>query len=205
MDDFERDWRNVIEQLDARRQEYRSVLDGDASMKREAARSYWQAVALVCHCYNRPGNWPGGAASDVRDAPAPRFAFPPTLARVLGNQAQYLHVGNVNAMLTDVAGKGRASPGPHEKRDMAVAVAYVAAVRAGDIALNAPIKSVAQAFGIKVRTLQKWIQEMTWVSKGDFGAPAKLQAQFESSANNYRAAGRSASAVGARGSRRASY
>lgn len=118
----------------------------------------------------------------------------------------YLHSGDVPAMFTDVKGKGRTTPGPHESRDMAVAVAFVASIRAAETAgIPAPIKFTADAFGISVRTLQKWINEMTWVSKDDFGSSDALRVQFDKSAQNYRAAGRSVSAVVARAKTRARY
>lgn len=207
LDAFERDWRGVLENYEQCRKAYQAALDADAASKRAAARSYWHAIALILHCYNRPANWDGATRLNGSGGwSAPHFAFPPALAKALGNQAMYLHSGDVPAMFTDVKGKGRTVPGPHESRDMAVAVAFVASVRAGETSgITAPIKFTAEAYGISVRTLQKWINEMTWVSKDDFGAPEKLRVQFETSAKNYRAAGRSASAVVARGTKRTKY
>lgn len=206
-DAFERDWQGVLENYEQCRKAYQAALDADAASKRVAARAYWHAIGLILHCYNRPGNWNGATRLHGSGGwSAPRFAFPPALAKALGNQAMYLHSGDVPATITDVKGKGRTAPGPHESRDMAVAVAFVASVRAGESSgIRAPVKSTAEAYGISVRTLQKWINEMTWVSKDDFGPPDKLRIQFDKSAQNYRAAGRSASAVVGRAKTRARY
>lgn len=206
-DDFENDWRGVVVNVEQRRKEYFAALDGDKAARQEASRQFWGSVGLLMACYNRPQNWPNGRPFDASTIEvSPRFAIPPVLAKILGSQAMYLHSGDVPAMLTDVKGKGRTTPGPHESRDMAVAVAFVASIRAGETAgIPAPIKFTAEAYGISVRTLQKWINEMTWVSKDDFGSSDALRVQFDKSAQNYRAAGRSVSAVVARAKTRARY
>ncbi len=206
-DEFEDDWRGVVANVEQRRKEYAAALDSDKANKQEASRQFWGAVGLLMACYNRPQNWPNGRPFNASTIEiSPRFAIPPVLAKIIGNQAMYLHSGDVPAMFTDVKGKGRTAPGPHESRDMAVAVAFVASTRAGETSgISAPTKFTAEAYGISVRTLQKWINEMTWVSKDDFGPPDKLRAQFDKSAQNYRAAGRSASALVARARARARY
>lgn len=204
-DDFENDWRSCVVNVDTRRVEYFAALDGDKTAKQEASRQFWEAIGLLMACYNRPQNWPNGRPVDASTLGAlPRFAISPVLAKIIGNQAMYLANGEVPASITDVRGKGRTAPGPHETRDMAVAVAFVASVRAGEtVGIRAPIKTTAEAYGISVRTLQKWTKTMTWVSKDDFGPPGALRVQFDKSAENYRAAGRSASALVARARTRA--
>lgn len=193
-DAFERDWNGVLENYEQCRRAYQAALDADAASKRVAARAYWHAIGLILHCYNRPGNWNGATRLHGSGGwSAPRFAFPPALAKVLANQAEYLSVGQLPAPCADVLGKGRTAPGPHEKRDRAIAVAMVAAIKAGEI--DGKIKDVASTYGVTVRTLQKWSAEMEWVLSDTFGAPEELRAAFAQGAERHRLAGRSESAI----------
>jgi hypothetical protein len=205
LDAFERDWQCALAGYDEHRRKYSAALDGSKVSKRKAARAYWGSVAVILHCYNRPGNWAGQSSLHGPEGwAAPRFAFPPALAKVLAEFAQYLSVGQMPEACTNVSGKGRSAPGPHELRDMAVAVAYVAALRCGQLVrINAPLKHVAERYGVRTRTLHKWIADMPWVKPTDFGSPAELAVQFAASAATYRSAGRSVSAIDERRSKRA--
>lgn len=202
---FEADWNGVLANYEQCRKTYQAALDSNAKTKRAAARDYWQAVALILHCYNRPGNWHGDTKLHGSGGwAAPRFAFPPSLAKVLGNHADYLSVGQLPATCADVVGKGRTAPGPHERRDRAIAVATVHAIKAGELP-GGKISAVAQAFGVSPRTLQKWVAEMDWVSKDTFGAPAPPGALVLEAKDRHRQVGRSASAIAKRSSKRSEH
>lgn len=193
-DAFERDWTGVIENHERCRKAYQLAIDEDGTLRRESARAYWHSIGLILHCYNRPENWNGDTVWNGTSAP--RFSFPPRLAKVLGDHADSLNVGEMPESVSHVISIGRAAAGPRERRNKEVAVAMVAAIKMGSI--DGKIKDVANAYGVTVRALQKWCVEYEWVGSGTFGAPDALKALFAREAELHQIHGRSASAIAKR-------
>ncbi|MBM4073846.1 MAG: hypothetical protein FJ271_33750 [Planctomycetes bacterium] len=161
-----------------------------------AARDFFAFASLVLRAYCLPKNWPDGADG------TPREHVPLTLVNFVANQFDYLTTGRLPEPMADALKQGRHAAGPDEKRDMAIAAAYIAAARAGQVDDSSPIQTVARTYGIDPRTVKGWRKALSWVSPSDF-FPQKpphehgslMRQAMLDAGNRYSIAGRSAKAV----------
>lgn len=125
--------------------------------------------------------------------------------------AGYLAVGKIPAPIANAASEGRRSPGPTEKRDIGLAVAYMLAASKGGIehwgeriiiADKAPVKTVMDAFGVKRTTAQGWKKTFDPSFLGSNPINGEILKHLMTKAGDrYKASGRSASAIARRGRR----
>ncbi len=88
-------------------------------------------------------------------------AISPALARSLWLIISPLSVGKVRGAIEyAAAGAGRRQEAPPERLDKQAAVDCVAQVKAGLISENDPIGTVAKAYGVTRRTVQKWVHDI---------------------------------------------
>jgi hypothetical protein len=124
--------------------------------RREELRAWWGVVADLLGLYARL------SARSIHVEPPPAEAL-----SVLSGLAGYLAVGQIPDPIRDVVGGGRRRPGPTERRDIGLAVAYRLAARPGGLVHNGetihirdrtPTKTLAGWFGVKSNTVQGWVR-----------------------------------------------
>ena len=119
----------------------------------EACRRWWAAVETVLRLYER-------SVYGYENYTPP----PQELISILKSLAGYLAVGSIPQPIEDARKEGSHKPGPTERLDIAIAVLYVAAAKEGIsrggsiLKINdaSPIKTVADAYKVEKRTVQKW-------------------------------------------------
>jgi hypothetical protein len=123
--------------------------------------------------------------------------LPPDLAKWMGGLCGYLATGKIPDLILDCRKPGNKQPGPTERRDIQIAVAYVAAAKSGAIVDNQPVKTVSIAYGVSRRTVQGWRESYPAVN-----CAAKLLFEgMEQAGARYRVAGRSRAAIQGRDAR----
>ena len=192
------DWRTaLIEEERARRVvlQQRTVANvGDA------CRRWWAAVETVLRLYER------SVYGHENYIPPPK-----ELISILKGLAGYLAVGHIPQFIEDARKEGSHKPGPLERLDIAIAVLYVGAAKEGVsrggniIKINdaSPIKSVADAYKVEKRTVQKWANK--------YGIELFIPDPFDShtlkelmliAGARYQKAGRSKAAIARRAAKR---
>lgn len=181
----------LAEAQDAVRKAGRALIDGqtsnDAPTLAKAFFGSW--VHLLTYYHPLP---------DGQTSPT---ALPPDLAAMLTALFDYLASGQIPEPISAVAlGSGRRSASPGERKDIKLAVAYVAAVKRGDIKDASPIKTVANAYSVDHRTVQGWSHQYspsTVPLDPRTGKPnvEDLKKRMMSAGARYKQAGRSAHAV----------
>jgi anti-sigma28 factor (negative regulator of flagellin synthesis) len=154
-----------------------------------AARELFAAFECLMECYRDPKNWRDGQPQEV---------IPAELARVLGGLCGYLAVGKIPDPIKDVAGPGEKKPGPTERHDIEIALAYIAAAKAGEVRDGSPVKTIIEEYQVKRRTVEIWSHKF---SKFEV-EPTKLFDLMKQAGRRYRAAGRSETAVATRDKKR---
>jgi hypothetical protein len=122
-----------------------------------ACRAWWAAVETVLRLYER--NAVDGFKSNT--------PLPAELISDLKSLAGFLAVGKIPRLIELVRKEGRTKPTPPERLDMIIAILYVAAAKDGirrngrtmKIIDPSPIKTVANAYRVEKRTVQKWYRE----------------------------------------------
>lgn len=126
------------------------IIENGPSSKLGAECRSWHVMAVcLLRAYCEPRNWPDGPEGQ------PKEKIPLVFAHVIANQLEYVSIGRIPGMMQWSQKRGY-EPGPHEKRDIGYAVAYIKAARAGEIIDHSPIKSVAAAYGATPRTVKRW-------------------------------------------------
>jgi hypothetical protein len=90
--------------------------------------------------------------------------MPTHILSTLAGFSGYLATGKIPAPIKDAALEGNARPGPSERRDIGLAVAYHRAATVGiehnsetiKIADKTPVKTIMSAFGVSRTTVQGW-------------------------------------------------
>jgi hypothetical protein len=163
----------------------------------EQARAYFAAIEVVLRGYSDPKNWPTWNNGN------PLAPLPPDISLALAGLAGYLALGRIPEPISDCAKQGRTAPGPSERRDLQLAVAYVTAVRAGTLADKHPIKTVTTEFGVDRRTVQGWVEaydsDPAHVACGHVNLLPQLMRE---AGWRYQRAGRSKIGIAARASKR---
>lgn len=121
---------------------------------KDTLRQWWAAVEAALDFYVR-------ALAEGQTLSSP----PLDILSSMKSFAGYLAVGKIPGPISDAATEGRHAPGPAEKRDIGLAVAYMLA--AGENGIEhwgeqvkiedkTPVKSVMEAFGVARTTAQGW-------------------------------------------------
>lgn len=118
------------------------------------------ATGLVLRAYCLPTNF--------RDDGTPKEHFPVELAHLIANQIGYIRQGYLPSPIKDMIRPGAPGIGPHERKDIGLAVAYIRAVREGMIEDQHPVKTVAKFYGVTPRGVQRWQQNHPNVEASDF-------------------------------------
>lgn len=155
------------------------------------ARAFFGALERLLKLYAAPENWRGDT---------PLNHLPPDIILNLSRLCGYLAVGKIPEPMADCQGAGQSKPGPTERRDIEIAVAYIRAAKAGIFQDRAPTQSVAAAYDVKRRTVQDWSASMPEIDAASVasGHPELLPSLMRQAARRYRHAGRSFSAIGRR-------
>ena len=130
---------------------------------------------------------------------SPHVGLPPNVASMLKGLFGELAVGNLPGPIRDcISRRGARAPGPSEAKPIAIAVAYVKAVRAGAITDRSPIKTVNNAYGVSRQTAQRWVRETAPLDGWREYPADHLQWLMEEAGRRHKFAGRSENAIRAR-------
>ena len=107
------------------------------------------AFEFVMRAYCLPTNWIDGG---------PIEPLPVEAAFIVADQLSYILAGKLPEPIELMVRPGAPGVGPQESRDIAIAVVYRKAVKAGLIANRAPAKTLAENFGVTTKTVRRWVQ-----------------------------------------------
>ena len=151
----------------------------------EIIRHVFLCAELVLRAYCRPKNWESQAR--------PAEPLPVQLAAVIANQIRYLAVGKCPEPIAVLTGRGQPGVGPHEDRDIGLAVAYVKAAKRGDIQDRSPVKTVCRLYGVDDSTVRRWRRanshaepEVLWPNATAESRPGLLETSMRTTALAYR-------------------
>lgn len=118
----------------------------------EAVRKHFVCLGTLLQAFNAPENW-------TRDE-TPRVYLPRYAAFVLGKILDDLLSGRVPAEIEHLF-FGRKRPGLHaiQRRAIEPAVRYIVAAERELIDVNDPIAEVAGLYGVKRRSVRRWLSE----------------------------------------------
>jgi hypothetical protein len=203
-DEFRRDWISLLDLLEAARKDLRRALETTSEdQRREAAREYWKILGLLFDHYRRRANWKNGTPSDLATiAVKPELAIPPIVARNLANLLLTLGTGVVPETMLDVVGPGAAGIGPYEETDHITAAIYVHAAKRGVLADRAPVKRVAEAFGVSRETVRNWCNAHPDIDSNPHLNPSLVEEAMLIAGARYRQVGRGEAAVRKRARKR---
>lgn len=184
-----------------RAQHWDAALERGEEPSPDIIRSVYLAANSVLRIYCGPHNWRHGQ---------PIEAIPLQLIHMIANQIQYIAAGQIPDPIKQLTHRGRVEAGPHESRDIGIAVAYLRSVEAGAIKDSRPVITVAEAYSVTRRTVMRWKSELSWVKPEHFypsaagaGERAELiAAGMVKAGKQYGQLGRSARAIASRNSKR---
>jgi hypothetical protein len=141
------------------------------------------------------------AAPLLRHDAARSGELPADIAEMFAGFADYIAGGKLPGPIVEaIAGQGNDPIGPDEQLHQYAACRYIAARKAGIITDKHPTKTVAKAFSVAERTVQKWFKRFPVIEiESDTEI---IEAQMRSAGKFYSQHGRSAQAIGARQTKR---
>ena len=178
------------------------LFSGETKPSRDDLRGWWRTVAHVLKNYT------------VRVARGERPEPPPVeLIGLLSNYADYLGQGTIPEPFLDAATEGRSPPGPDERRDIELAVAYRKACEPKGIEHNGrriwiddkhPIKTLSALFSADRRTVTEWVRSYRPVIPGVNSIDAEtLKVLVGKAGKRYSQGGRTKKAIEKRQSKKA--
>ena len=195
----ETEWRILCDQERERREALAFHPKPFSQGFREALKSWWASVQSLLDSHVR------ASAAGLTAKPVPV-----ELLNALKGFAGYLAVGQIPGPIADVVAEGRRVPGPMERRDIGLAVAYLVAAKTGiehrgeriSVKDHAPVKTICKEFGVARTTVQGWQRETSPSFLGVNPVNEEVLADLMKSAGErYRTAGRSTKAILRRGRR----
>jgi hypothetical protein len=161
-------------------------------------KALYSRASIVMIAYYDVSNWPEGPGAN------PRHPFPPSLAQRISDQMRLLIVGIGRGPIDDLLRqRGNRANGPQELRAQGWAAAYVGAAKAGIINNGKYTKTVAEAFNVSKRAVERWIkgqqkQGIAWrdilpLGMTDDEIPAFLTSRIQEVGREYVEKGRYAS------------
>jgi len=167
------------------------------AVPRELSEKLFLHAATVMLAYQHPRNWPDGHTSK------PLHPFPVVLSGICCVYILSLMAGKLPGPIEQLLRRGTPAIGPEESRDIGRAVVYIDAVRQNVIQDRHAIKTVADAFVVDRRTVQRWVKAqktkgVTWRVFGADRLPdsergASIRRDMEEAGARYRVWARAAS------------
>lgn len=174
--------KDAFELYNAAVREWDACLKSEGKVPKEVVSRVFKCVNLVLRAYCLPSNW---ASSD-----APREHVPIQLAHLIANQIGYIVAGKCPEPIAQLIGRGAPGVGPHESRDIGIAVAYIKAVKSKDIKDSAPVTRIAQLFGVTRGAVRKWQRKYAFTEPSDFFPHASFSERLTLIENEIRKAAR---------------
>lgn len=185
-DDDVRAWRLLVADFDERLRAYQAA-DKTGPMHRAAARALWQSTAELFRFYASNTNWREFYDPEYEED-TPRFALPADASLFIANCADMIQQGRTPAVVAAVRAKGRIPPSADEVRDIAIAAAYVHAVRGKHIEDAHPIATVCERFGVTRNTVSSWVRKASEFDPDRWALPEELAQAFARAAARYKRA-----------------
>jgi hypothetical protein len=195
-------WRQFsVRELELRRKLNLLVSDPPNSEFCETLREWWSSVRDILVFQAR----------DVAEFEAPRWSMPAHILSTLAGFSGYLAVGKIPDPIKYAAAEGNAAPGPSERRDIGLAVAYHRAATVGiehndqiiKVADRTPVKTIMSAFGVGRTTVQRWNAQERPAFLGVNPVTGEvLTSLMQNAGARYQKAGRSKNAIEQRESKR---
>lgn len=138
----------------------RTFLEKGNTPDRKTFQEVFRAAESVLWAYCLPQN----IDSDGR----PIEYFPIDLAGSLAWHIGYIRTGHLPSTIKDMLRPGSPGVGPHERNDIALAVAYIVAARQGIIVDRHPSKSISELYGVTTRGVRKWQEKYKGTEPSDF-------------------------------------
>lgn len=127
----------------------------------------------------------------------------PALADSLWLIISPLSVGKIHSAIENAAaGAGRRQEAPLQRRDKQAAVDFVAQVKANLIPVGDPIGTVADAYGVTKRTVQKWVHDIPAAPNVLDAPPAFIIQRASSGASRHRSGKGSVAPIGSQQAKR---
>jgi hypothetical protein len=127
-----------------------AAANSGGSPNREDVESAMEAFEFVMRAYCLPTNWIDGI---------PIEPLPVMAAFTVAEQVNYIRAGKLPGPIELMVRPGAPGVGPQESRDIAIAVVYRKAVKAGLIADRKPSANLADNFGVTTKAVRRWVQE----------------------------------------------
>lgn len=140
-------------------EDWDSCLEKGTTPDHEELQRIFSSMELVLRAYCLPKNFQHGEV--VED-------FPPPLAKFLANQIAYIKAGYLPSPIKDILRPGGPGVGPHEKKDIGLAVAYIKAVREKIASDKHPVKTVSKYYGVTDRAVRRWQEKYSDVEPSGF-------------------------------------
>ena len=193
-------WRTALEREVRLRGHLNMARANGKASSGEDLRQWWSAAEGVWREFSRQ------VASGHLPDPQPA-----ELAAVTEQMFGYLAVGRLPDPMRDALSEGRHKPGPQERWDIELAVAYHRAAKGGlehngqriTIADKTPTKTISSHYGVAAATARQWFRQHPPAFLGVNNVNAEtLVALMKAAARRYRIAGRSAKAISSRNAKR---
>lgn len=156
--------------------------NGDKKARRELAREWFAQTSQIMKT----------CAQESRDGQL-RLIPPVEVFAVFAGLADDLSRGLLREPFTDVTAPGRPPVSAREQQDLGYATAYLQAVERGHIADETPIKTIAEAYGVRRQTVQGWKKlPLPDTARALERDPQGLISRVSERGEFYRMAGRSA-------------
>ncbi len=152
--------KDAFELYNAAAREWDACLKSDGKVPKEVVSRVFECAHLVLRAYCRPSNW--------ASFEAPQEHVPIQLAHLIANQIGYIVSGKCPDPIALLTGRGAPGVGPHESKDIGIAVAYIKAAKSGDIKDKAPVKRIARLFGVTTGAVGKWQRKHASTEPNDF-------------------------------------
>ena len=168
--------------------------DDGGQVPTEVVSQLFACADLVLTAYYQRSNW--------MDEKTPKEAIPRELAHEIAVQIRYIRAGNLPGPIADLIRPGTPGVGPHESHDIAIAVVYMKLAEAHEIEDRAPVRTIAELFGVTRRTAGRWKNDTySYVEPTGFFPDATskervrlIEDEIVSAAKRYRSGGRGAQA-----------
>ena len=137
-----------------------TAIEAETTLDAELLDRVFAATLLVLRAYCRPANY-------AQDG-TPKEYLPPQIVKLIANQIDYIHQGYLPSLIREKIQQGSPKIGPHERTDLALALAYIQGVRDEIIDDKHPIKTVAKYYGVTEHSVRRWRRRYDSVSPSDF-------------------------------------
>lgn len=176
-------WRSALEELERDFEELIKAKETHSEVHRLAVQRWWMQASGILWYFARAQ----AQGTEVEPAPA-------VLLGRLANIAEELANGNLPWLVADSADNAR-KYWRAERQDIAYAVFYVEACKAGKIRDRSVNKTVREAYNVTSRTVQRWVADRENICRGVFIgglSPEELTGEMRTRGERYSLIGRGA-------------